>query len=168
MPSAAAALHSADPSKASREMRECRPAGDRIHLPQRSTHFQEVSSMSSKPVLATLLGFLAAAAVPVAAEPFSFVVVGDTTYSPPADYPLYEKLIAAINGVSPAFSIHIGDTKGRGDCGRAFQESQRPFFDHYAAPVVYTPGNNEWAECWRANRGSADPVKILAIMREVF
>jgi hypothetical protein len=105
---------------------------------------------------------------PLAAEPFSFVVVGDTTYSPPADYPLYERLIAAINGASPVFTIHVGDTKGRGDCGRAFQERQRPFFDHYEAPVVYTPGNNEWAECWRANRGSADPVKILAVMREVF
>jgi len=93
--------------------------------------------MSPKPVLAMLLGFLAAAAVPLAAEPFSFVVVGDTTYSPPADYPLYEKLIAAINGVSPVFTIHVGDTKGRGDC-------------------------------WKANRGSADPVKILAVMREVF
>jgi len=67
---------------------------------------------------------LAAAAVPLAAEPFSFVVVGDTTYSPSADYPLYEKLIAAINGVSPVFTIHVGDTKGRGDCGRAFQESR--------------------------------------------
>lgn len=124
--------------------------------------------MSPKPLLAMFLGFLAAAAVPLAAEPFSFVVVGDTTYSPPGDYPLYEKLIAAINGASPAFTIHVGDTKGRGDCGRAFQESQRPFFDHYEAPVVYTPGNNEWAECWKANRGSADPVKILDVMREVF
>lgn len=124
--------------------------------------------MSPKPVLAILLGFLVAAAVPLAAETFSFVVVGDTTYSPPADYPLYEKLIAAINAAAPAFTIHVGDTKGRGDCGRAFQESQRPFFDRYAAPVVYTPGNNEWAECWKANRGSADPVKILETMREVF
>jgi hypothetical protein len=102
------------------------------------------------------------------AEPFSFVALGDTTYSVPEDYPLYEKLIAEINGVKPTFSIHVGDTKGRGDCGRAFQESQRSYFARYEQPVVYTPGNNEWAECWRPNRGGADPVAILAMMRDVF
>jgi len=117
-------------------------------------------------LLAWALGALAAGAS--TAEPFTFVALGDTTYAPPADYPLYEKLIATINGAAPAFSIHIGDTKGFGDCGRAFQERQRAFFDSFAAPVVYTPGNNEWADCWKANRGSADPVAILKLMRDVF
>jgi hypothetical protein len=107
-------------------------------------------------------------ALPLSAEPFSFVALGDTTYAAPYDYPLYEKLIAEINAASPAFSMHVGDTKGYGDCGRAFQESQRAFFDRYDAPVVYTPGNNEWADCWKANRGGADPVEILKIMRDVF
>jgi hypothetical protein len=107
-------------------------------------------------------------ALPLAAEPFTFVALGDTTYAAPYDYPIYEKLIAEINAAKPAFSIHVGDTKGYGDCGRAFQESQRAFFDRYDAPVVYTPGNNEWADCWKANRGSADPLAILGIMREVF
>jgi Calcineurin-like phosphoesterase len=103
-----------------------------------------------------------------AAEPFTFVALGDTTYAPPYDDPLYEKLIGAINEAAPAFSIHVGDTKGFGDCGRAFQEHQRAFFDSYAQPVVYTPGNNEWADCWKENRGSADPLAILGIMRDVF
>jgi len=79
-----------------------------------------------------------------------------------------KKRLAAIHETAPAFSIHIGDTKGYGDCGRPFQEGQRAFFDTYAQPVVYTPGNNEWADCWKANRGSADPLAILAIMRDVF
>jgi hypothetical protein len=102
------------------------------------------------------------------AEPFSFVALGDTTYAVPEDYPLYEKLIAEINAAEPAFSLHVGDTKGRGDCGRPFQESQRDWFDRYQAPVVYTPGNNEWADCWKPNRNSGDPVAILKTMREVF
>jgi len=103
-----------------------------------------------------------------ASEPFTFVALGDTTYRPPYDNPLYEKLIGAINEAAPAFSIHVGDTKGYGDCGRAFQEGQRAFFDSYAQPVVYTPGNNEWADCWRENRGRADPLAILRLMRDVF
>ena len=108
-------------------------------------------------------------ASPVAtAEPFSFVALGDTTYAIPADHPIYGGLIDAINASRPAFSIHVGDTKGAGDCGRAFQESQRDFFNHFAGPVFYAPGNNEWADCWKPNRGSADPTGILALMREVF
>ncbi len=103
-----------------------------------------------------------------AAEPFSFVALGDTTYAQPADNQLYGNLIDAINAAQPAFSIHVGDTKGYGDCGRAFQESQRDFFNRFAGPVFYTPGNNEWADCWKANRGAADPTEILTLMREVF
>jgi hypothetical protein len=115
-------------------------------------------------VLAALVATSAAAA----AESFSFVALGDTTYANPADDPIYGQLIDAINAQRPAFSIHVGDTKGYGDCGRKFQESQLDFFAHFAGPVFYTPGNNEWADCWKANRGSADPTEILALMREVF
>ena len=115
-----------------------------------------------------LLFALQVAARAALAEPFSFVALGDTTNAVPEDYPLYEKLIAEINAARPAFSIHVGDTKGRGDCGRPFQEGQRVFFDRYEAPVVYTPGNNEWADCWKPNRNSGDPVAILNTMREIF
>jgi hypothetical protein len=113
--------------------------------------------------------FLAALiAAPAAADPFSFVALGDTTYAPPADNSLYGELIDAINAAHPAFSIHVGDTKGYGDCGRAFQETQLEFFNRFADAVIYTPGNNEWADCWKANRGSADPTEILALMRGIF
>ena len=115
-------------------------------------------------MLARLL-LVALFASPAAAEPFSFVALGDTTYSIPDDDPLYAGLIDSINAAQPAFSIHIGDTKGYGDCGRAFQESQLGFFSRFARPVFYTPGNNEWADCWKENRGSADPTEILALMR---
>ena len=107
-------------------------------------------------------------ATSAAAEPFSFVVLGDTTYAPPADNQLYGQLIDAINAAQTEFSIHVGDTKGYGDCGATFQETQRDFFNRFASPVFYTPGNNEWADCWKANRGAADPIEILTLMRKVF
>jgi hypothetical protein len=107
-------------------------------------------------------------ATSAAAEPFAFIALGDTTYAPPADNALYDQLIDAINAAQPAFSIHVGDTKGYGDCGRAFQESQWEFFGLFTGPVFYTPGNNEWADCWKANRGAADPTEILELMRDVF
>lgn len=123
---------------------------------------------TTRAVLLTALACAVAAPAAAGGEPFSFVALGDTTYAIPADHPLYDKLIATINEAKPAFSIHVGDTKGYGDCGRAFQERQRAFFDSFAQPVVYAPGNNEWADCWKANRGGADPVAILGLMREVF
>jgi hypothetical protein len=116
-------------------------------------------------VVTTTCGLAAAS---TRAEPFTFVALGDTTYVNPADNPLYEQLITAINEAQPAFSIHVGDTKGYGDCGRTFQESQRAFFDTFIGPVFYTPGNNEWSDCWKENRNSADPTKILEMMRKVF
>lgn len=118
--------------------------------------------MLSRLLLAALI------ATPAAAEPFSFVALGDTTYAIPADNAMYDGLIGAINAAGPAFSIHVGDTKGVGDCGRAFQESQLAFFGRFQAPVFYAPGNNEWADCWKENRGSADPAAILTMMRGLF
>jgi hypothetical protein len=118
--------------------------------------------------LACVAASLAFTPARAASESFSFVALGDTTYAIPADNSLYEGLIRAINEARPAFSIHVGDTKGRGDCGPAFQRSQRAFFDSFAGPVFYAPGNNEWADCWKANRGGADPTEILALMRRIF
>lgn len=103
-----------------------------------------------------------------ASEQYSFVALGDTTYAVPDDYPLYRSLIDTINASSPRFSIHVGDTKGRGDCGDEFQLGQKKYFDSFEAPVIYAFGNNEWAECWRDNRGNHDPVVVLNSMRKIF
>jgi hypothetical protein len=118
--------------------------------------------------LAFLAVFLLAQSGTVLAQPFSFVALGDTAYTIPDDYPLYRKLITTINESDAAFSIHIGDTKGAGDCGDEFQLSQKEFFDSYRAPVVYAFGNNEWSDCWKDNRGNHDPVVVLNSMRKIF
>ncbi len=107
-------------------------------------------------------------APPVRAEQFAFVALGDTTYEVPDDYPLYRSLIDTINSAGPTFSIHVGDTKGWGDCGDEFQLQQKEFFNSYAAPVVYALGNNEWADCWKDNRGNHDPLVVLESVRNIF
>jgi hypothetical protein len=108
-------------------------------------------------------------AFPVArAEQYSFVALGDTAYVIPDDYPIYRDLIATINKSAPLFSIHIGDTKGYGECGDDFQLGQKAFFDTFGHPVVYTPGNNEWSDCWKESRGSGDPLAVLKSIRKIF
>ncbi|NBS97939.1 MAG: hypothetical protein EBT08_17615, partial [Betaproteobacteria bacterium] len=46
------------------------------------------------------------------ATPFHFVALGDLPYGPAMlSHPAYERLIAQINRLKPAFSVHIGDFK---------------------------------------------------------
>lgn len=77
------------------------------------------------------LALALAMAGPAAAERFSFVAVDDTAYNPPADYPVYERLIARINRASPAFTIHLGDTWGAMVCTEANHRMIRGWFDKY-------------------------------------
>jgi len=116
-------------------------------------------------IIAAVLAF---SGTPRADERFSFVALGDTAYKIPDDYPIYTSLIETINLSSPAFSIHVGDTKGWGDCGDEFQLKQRDFFNSFDAPVVYTPGNNEWSDCWEDNQGNHDPLVVLDSIRKIF
>ena len=92
---------------------------------------------------AGLLGLTQAAK----AEVFNFVALGDTAYSLPRDLPTYDALIQRINKAKPAFSIHVGDTWGAMPCteeSHRYALGQFAKFDH---PLVYTPGDNEWADC---------------------
>jgi len=84
------------------------------------------------------------------AESFNFVALGDTAYNPSVDYPVYEALIARINKAKPAFSIHVGDTWGALPCTEDQHRSILGWFAKFDHPVVYTPGDNEWADCRKA------------------
>jgi len=116
------------------------------------------------------------AALPAAAEPFHFVAFGDMPYCSPArpqDCPAEEGRVAAlmreINAERPAFSIFVGDTKGGAElCTdttvlRAF--AWMTLADH---PLVYTPGDNEWTDCWQDRGGRYDPLERLALLRARF
>jgi hypothetical protein len=109
------------------------------------------------------------AAAPAQAQPFSFVALGDMPYTLPADYAKFDRLIAAINAVAPAFSIHIGDIKSGST--RCSDEIVQKVFDPFAPfeqPLIYTPGDNEWTDCHRQNNGAMDPLERLARIRAMF
>ena len=42
---------------------------------------------------------------------FSFVALGDIPYNLPDDYAKFDRLIAAVNALKPAFTLHMGDIK---------------------------------------------------------
>jgi hypothetical protein len=101
-------------------------------------------------------------------DAFTFTVLGDTSYKQPRDFPAYLSLIHSINKSKPAFSIHVGDTKpGHGTCNEAWQLKVRSFFDKFEAPLIYTPGDNDWTDCGRSLTRE-DPIASLGFIRKVF
>jgi hypothetical protein len=104
-----------------------------------------------------------------AAQPFTFAAIGDTPYFLPADYERFERLIAEINRRGPAFTIHVGDIKsGSTRCSDEMFLTIAGYFKVFEAPLVYTPGDNEWTDCHRANNGGFDPLERLAKIRALF
>lgn len=96
------------------------------------------------------------------------MVIGDTAYNVPNDYPRYDALIRHMNKGNHKFTIHVGDTKNGGStCNDIVQEEIKSWFDKYKHPVIYTPGDNEWTDCWRPGI-EEDPIDRLAAIRRIF
>lgn len=104
------------------------------------------------------------------AEPFTFIALGDAPYGEPAEvYPAYEALIGAINGRNPSLVIHVGDIKsGSTPCSDELLGAQLAYMNSFTAPVLYTPGDNEWTDCYRKNAGAFDPLERLTHLRATF
>lgn len=104
-----------------------------------------------------------------ASEPFHFVAFGDMPYVTPADYARMANVVEAINATRPAFAIHVGDLKGGGrSCDDATFTRVKPYFDAVTPALVYTPGDNDWADCDRLVAGGYDTRERLAFLRKMF
>ncbi len=131
---------------------------------------------------ALTLCLTAAAAAPAAAHdhghddhghgrpaPSTFAVIGDIPYGADqvAAFPGWIDRINADPQVGLVF--HVGDIKnGSTRCDDDYYRMIRTQFDRFADPLVYTPGDNEWTDCHRANNGGYDPLERLAFDRSVF
>ena len=111
---------------------------------------------------------LTSAAASADDKPFTFVALGDMPYGKPAKvYPPFKTLIGQVNALNPAFTIHIGDTKsGSTPCSDKMLLDQLAFMNSFDAPLVYTPGDNEWTDCHRKKAGRFDPIERLAFLRK--
>lgn len=106
----------------------------------------------------------------VQAEPLRIIALGDMPYGDPEEtYPLYRVLIDAINAAAPDLAIHVGDTKsGSSPCSDKMLAEQRAFLDSFTAPLLYTPGDNEWTDCHRKKAGRFDPEERLGHIRATY
>ncbi len=119
---------------------------------------------------AVLLSPGAAQAGPGQEKPgaYSFAVIGDVPYGADqiAKFPSW---IAQINAAQPEFTIHVGDIKnGSSRCDDSYYSLIRSDFDLFEGPLVYTPGDNEWTDCHRANNGAFAPLDRLGLDRSTF
>ena len=100
---------------------------------------------------------------------YTFAVVGDVPYGD-AQVAAFPGWIQQINRDPAVRSVvHLGDIKnGSSLCSDDYFRLIRSDFDTFEDPLVYTPGDNEWTDCHRANNGAYDPLERLAKVREVF
>lgn len=100
---------------------------------------------------------------------FTFVAMGDMPYKVPDDYAKVDRLIAAINRLRPAFTIHVGDVKAGGTpCSDEMLRRSFTQLQTLEQPLVYSIGDNEWTDCHRERAGGFDPRERLAKVREIY
>src|SRR6056297_1281621 len=86
-----------------------------------------------------------------------FVVFGDLQDSSPEGRLRDLELIERINEIAPAFSVYIGDIKeGGSECTDDLFATMRAVLDRHENPLIFTPGDNEWTDCWRSPAGNFD------------
>ncbi len=96
---------------------------------------------------------------------FRFFATGDLPYSEVQD-PKYRELLKQSESEDFAFLMHVGDFKAQSQpCSDDNFNKIRDLFKAYPKPVVYTPGDNEWADCHGVG---ADPLERLDQVRALF
>ncbi|MEO7753975.1 MAG: metallophosphoesterase [Terracoccus sp.] len=109
-----------------------------------------------------------AAPTSTAPPPLPFVVIGDIPYGE-AQIALLPSWVDRINSEPDVgFVVHVGDIKDRTvPCSDTYNRSIKAQFNRFRAPLVYTPGDNEWSDC--PDGGDAGgPAERLDAVRSTF
>lgn len=92
---------------------------------------------------------------------------GDVPYSDSQETSGVPNLIADMNREKLAFTVHDGDIKsGSSLCDDDVYSQFEGYLNALKAPAMYTPGDNEWTDCDRANNGAYSSAERLAYIRE--
>jgi hypothetical protein len=94
---------------------------------------------------------------------FAFGALGDAPYYAWEDW-RYPLMLQDMDGNDLAFSIHVGDIFWRPCSDDRYERSLRWFSD-LKHPLIYIPGDNEWADCWTEQEGGFNPRERLAHLR---
>jgi hypothetical protein len=96
---------------------------------------------------------------------FAFGALGDAPYYPWEDW-RYPLMLQDMDGNDLAFAIHVGDIFWRPCSDDRYARTLR-WFNGLKHPLIYVPGDNEWADCWTEQEGGFDPRDRLAHLRQM-
>ncbi len=97
---------------------------------------------------------------------FSFAALGDAPYYFWEDVQ-YRIVLEDLGAHELSSVVHIGDIFWRPCSNERYRQSLDEF-NSLPHPVIYTPGDNEWTDCWGAREGGFRPLDRLAELRETF
>ncbi len=97
---------------------------------------------------------------------FSFAVLGDAPYDSFEEIQ-YRLVLESLNSHDVSWVIHVGDIFWRPCTDEHYQERLEQF-NHLRHPLIYTPGDNEWTDCWEPQSGSFKPTERLNRIRQIF
>ncbi|GAB2987172.1 hypothetical protein [Nocardioides montaniterrae] len=100
---------------------------------------------------------------------YTFALIGDVPYGA-TEIAAFPHWIEQINADPAVRSVvHLGDIKnGSSVCSDSYFSLIRSDVDGFVDPFVYTPGDNEWTDCHRANNGAYNPLERLDAVRRTF
>jgi hypothetical protein len=94
-----------------------------------------------------------------ARNPMTVAVYGDAPYggslTDDAQTLLTPGFVAAVNADQDvSLVLHVGDIhSGKQFCTEAYDQTVFDLWSAYRAPLVYTPGDNEWTDCHKTGEG---------------
>ena len=99
---------------------------------------------------------------------FSFAVLGDAPYySLHGETRRFRLVLQEIEAHDLSLVVHVGDIFWQPCSDERYRETLDTF-NAIRHPVIYTPGDNEWADCWEEVTGRHDPLERLARLRQIF
>lgn len=97
-----------------------------------------------------------------------FALIADVPQWPAAEADT-ATLFDMMNAQQMALIIHAGGIKGDTEsCGDAILSARQHLLDDSPVPLLYVPGETDWAECNRPVNGQFDAVERLSRLRELF
>jgi hypothetical protein len=97
---------------------------------------------------------------------FSFAVLGDAPYDSLEEIQ-YRFVLDSLNSHDLTWVIHVGDIFWRPCSDDHYRQTLNSFYN-LRHPVIYTPGDNEWADCWESRSGAFKPLERLDRIRQIF
>jgi len=96
-------------------------------------------------------------------SPYSIGLWGDLPYSDEQASSGVPNIIADMNAQRLAFTVHDGDLKAGSNspCDDALYDRSLRYLNSLEAPAMFTPGDNDWTDCDRANNGGFPSLERL-------